>query len=47
MASLSNSISKGLLYSPELREYMLETFVYPREPKLLKEIRLITSNQPR
>nr|XP_019069557.1 probable caffeoyl-CoA O-methyltransferase At4g26220 [Solanum lycopersicum] len=26
---------------------MLETFVYPREPKLLKEIRLITSNQPR
>nr|XP_025886740.1 probable caffeoyl-CoA O-methyltransferase At4g26220 [Solanum lycopersicum] len=46
MASLSNSISKGLLHSPELREYMLETFVYPREPELLKEIRLITSNNP-
>nr|XP_025886739.1 probable caffeoyl-CoA O-methyltransferase At4g26220 [Solanum lycopersicum] len=47
MVSLSNSICKGLLHSPELREYMLETFVYPREPEFLKEIRLITSNHPR
>uniref|UniRef100_A0A3Q7GG64 caffeoyl-CoA O-methyltransferase n=1 Tax=Solanum lycopersicum TaxID=4081 RepID=A0A3Q7GG64_SOLLC len=47
MMSLSNSISKELLHSPELQEYMLETVVYPRETKLLKELRLITSNHPR
>ncbi|XP_059318523.1 cation-dependent phenylpropanoid and flavonoid 8-O-methyltransferase 1-like [Lycium ferocissimum] len=46
MASLSNSNSKGLLQSRELHEYVLETAVYPREPELLKEIRVITANHP-
>lgn len=44
MASPSNS--KGLLQTPELYEYILETTVYPREPELLKEIRVITANHP-
>ncbi|KAM3306349.1 putative caffeoyl-CoA O-methyltransferase [Capsicum chacoense] len=42
----SDSLYKGLLQSPELYEYILETAVYPREPELLKEIRIITENHP-
>ncbi|KAL3372729.1 hypothetical protein AABB24_004995 [Solanum stoloniferum] len=46
--ALSNSDgSKGLLQTRELFEYVLETSVYPREPELLKEIRIITANHPR
>ncbi|KAL0426930.1 UNVERIFIED_CONTAM: putative caffeoyl-CoA O-methyltransferase [Sesamum latifolium] len=33
----------GLLQTPELYEYLLETSVYPREAKPLKEIRALTS----
>ncbi|GMN69691.1 hypothetical protein TIFTF001_038738 [Ficus carica] len=33
------SPSKGLLQSPELYQYILETSVYPREPEPLKELR--------
>ncbi|KAL5573054.1 hypothetical protein UlMin_022651 [Ulmus minor] len=38
--------SKGLLQSPELYEYILETSVYPREPEPLKELREITATHP-
>ncbi|KAL3829961.1 hypothetical protein ACJIZ3_018763 [Penstemon smallii] len=41
------STDKGLLQTPELYEYILETSVYPREPELLKELRAITLNHPR
>ncbi|CAK9166916.1 unnamed protein product [Ilex paraguariensis] len=39
--------SKGLLQSEELYEYLLETSVYPREPKPLKELRAVTATHPR
>ncbi|KAJ4846279.1 hypothetical protein Tsubulata_008798 [Turnera subulata] len=39
--------TKGLLKSPELYQYVLETSVYPREPELLKEIRDVTAADPR
>lgn len=47
--ALSKSLegSKGLLQSQELFEYILETSVYPREAKLLQEIRVITENHPK
>ncbi|MCE3050740.1 hypothetical protein HAX54_047982 [Datura stramonium] len=38
--------NKGLLQSPELYQYVLETSVYPREPAPLKEIRAITADDP-
>nr|XP_016477802.1 PREDICTED: probable caffeoyl-CoA O-methyltransferase At4g26220 isoform X2 [Nicotiana tabacum] len=41
------SMTKGLLQSPELHKYLLETSVYPRESELLKELRAITANHPR
>ncbi|KAM3394441.1 hypothetical protein P3S68_003443 [Capsicum galapagoense] len=48
MASLSNfDDSKGLLQRQELYEYVLETAVYPREPEVLKELRVITANHPK
>ncbi|XP_015162381.1 probable caffeoyl-CoA O-methyltransferase At4g26220 [Solanum tuberosum] len=40
-------VHKGLLQSQELFEYILETSVYPREAKLLQEIRVITENHPK
>nr|AOZ21151.1 caffeic acid 4-OMT [Rauvolfia serpentina] len=40
-------VNKGLLQSPELYEYVLETSVYPRELPLLKELRLVTADHPR
>lgn len=39
--------SKGLLQSEELYKYILETSVYPREPKPLKELRDITATHPK
>lgn len=39
--------SKGLLQSEELYQYILETSVYPREPKPLKELRDITATHPK
>lgn len=39
--------SKGLLQSEELYQYLLETIVYPREPKPLKELRDITATHPK
>ncbi|GLT32230.1 hypothetical protein SLA2020_069100 [Shorea laevis] len=41
------SISKGLLQSEELYQYILETSVYPREPEPLKELRDVTARHPR
>lgn len=41
------SPSKGLLQSPELYQYILETSVYPREPEPLKELREVTASHPR
>ncbi|KAI4379518.1 hypothetical protein MLD38_005801 [Melastoma candidum] len=43
----STSPSKGLLQSNELYQYVLETTVYPREPKPLEELRSITTSHPR
>ncbi|KAJ4846280.1 hypothetical protein Tsubulata_008799 [Turnera subulata] len=40
-------LSKGLLQSPELYQYVLETSVYPREPEPLKELRNATAAHPR
>ncbi|OVA11760.1 O-methyltransferase [Macleaya cordata] len=37
----------GLFQSKELYQYILETSVYPNEPEVLKELRNITSTQPR
>nr|QTZ19602.1 putative caffeoyl- O-methyltransferase At4g26220 [Bixa orellana] len=37
---------KGLLQSEELYQYILETSVYPREPKILKELRDATASHP-
>lgn len=39
--------SEGLLRSPELRQYLLETSVYPREPQVLKDLRAVTATHPR
>lgn len=41
------SPSKGLLQSPELYQYILDTSVYPREPEPLKELREVTASHPR
>ncbi|KAL3535655.1 hypothetical protein ACH5RR_004116, partial [Cinchona calisaya] len=38
--------SEGLLRSPKLRQYLLETSVYPREPEILKELRAVTASHP-
>ncbi|KAL3532577.1 hypothetical protein ACH5RR_006098 [Cinchona calisaya] len=38
--------SEGLLRTPELRQYVLETSVYPRELELLKELRTVTATHP-
>ncbi|KAE9448750.1 hypothetical protein C3L33_19353, partial [Rhododendron williamsianum] len=37
---------KGILQTEDLYQYLLETSVYPREPKPLKEIREVTANHP-
>ncbi|KAI3709616.1 hypothetical protein L2E82_39382 [Cichorium intybus] len=39
--------SKGLLQTHELYKYIMENNVYPREPKLLKELRALTATNPR
>ncbi|CAI0377752.1 unnamed protein product [Linum tenue] len=39
--------SKGLLQTPELYQYVLETSVFPREPQQLKELRDLTATHPR
>lgn len=41
------SPNKGLLQSPELYQYILESSVYPNEPEPLKELRAITASHPR
>ncbi|CAI0543755.1 unnamed protein product [Linum tenue] len=41
------SHSKGLLQTPELYQYVLDTTVFPREPQPLKELRDLTANHPR
>ncbi|KAL3532582.1 hypothetical protein ACH5RR_006103 [Cinchona calisaya] len=41
-----NISSKGLLKSPELYEYLLETSVYPHEQQPLKELRNVTASHP-
>ncbi|XXG64287.1 hypothetical protein AAC387_Pa05g2278 [Persea americana] len=41
-----NNDNKGLLQSDELFQYVLETSVYPREPELLKELRVATYSHP-
>ncbi|XP_042975118.1 probable caffeoyl-CoA O-methyltransferase At4g26220 isoform X1 [Carya illinoinensis] len=40
-------LSKGLLQSEDLYQYILETSVYPREPEPLKELRHATAGHPR
>lgn len=40
-------MDKGLLQTPELYKYILDTSVYPREPECLKELRAITASHPR
>ncbi|XP_024180509.1 probable caffeoyl-CoA O-methyltransferase At4g26220 [Rosa chinensis] len=39
-------VSKGLLQSDDLYQYILETSVYPREPEPLKELREATASHP-
>ncbi|XP_050218493.1 probable caffeoyl-CoA O-methyltransferase At4g26220 [Mercurialis annua] len=39
-------MSKGLLKSEELYQYVLETSVYPREPEPLRELRTVTATHP-
>ncbi|WOG94284.1 hypothetical protein DCAR_0313577 [Daucus carota subsp. sativus] len=41
------SPNKGLLQSPELYQYILESSVYPNEPEPLKELRAVTASHPR
>ncbi|KAK9073723.1 hypothetical protein SSX86_006317 [Deinandra increscens subsp. villosa] len=36
----------GLLQTPDLYKYILETNVYPREPEPLKELRAVTATHP-
>lgn len=43
----SPNVTKGLLQSEELYQYILETSVYPRELEPLKELRLATANHPK
>ncbi|KAK9947903.1 hypothetical protein M0R45_003499 [Rubus argutus] len=43
----ARKISKGLLQSDELYQYILETSVYPREPAPLKDLRDATASHPR
>lgn len=43
----TGSMDKGLLQTPELYKYILDTSVYPREPECLKELRAITASHPR
>ncbi|KAL6224135.1 hypothetical protein ACLB2K_002991 [Fragaria x ananassa] len=43
----TKKVSKGLLQSDELYQYILETSVYPREPEPLKELREATASHPR
>ncbi|XP_027173963.1 probable caffeoyl-CoA O-methyltransferase At4g26220 [Coffea eugenioides] len=38
--------SEGLLRSPELRQYLVETSLYPREPQVLKDLRAVTATHP-
>ncbi|KAF5458907.1 hypothetical protein F2P56_022901 [Juglans regia] len=40
-------LTKGLLQSEDLCQYILETSVYPREPEPLKELRHVTAGHPR
>ncbi|KAL1825413.1 hypothetical protein ACET3Z_012191 [Daucus carota] len=40
-------MEKGILQSPELYQYILESSVYPNEPEPLKEIRAVTESHPR
>ncbi|KAK1401420.1 hypothetical protein POM88_001025 [Heracleum sosnowskyi] len=40
------SPSKGLLQSPELYQYILESSVYPNELEPLKELRAVTAKHP-
>ncbi|KAI3422895.1 uncharacterized protein J3R85_011637 [Psidium guajava] len=42
-----SSSDKGLLQSKELYQYILDTSVFPREPKPLKELREVTAIHPR
>ncbi|PKI51397.1 probable caffeoyl-CoA O-methyltransferase At4g26220 [Punica granatum] len=42
-----SSLSKGLLQSEELYQYILDTSVYPWEPEVLKELRKVTATHPR
>ncbi|XP_063945702.1 probable caffeoyl-CoA O-methyltransferase At4g26220 isoform X2 [Daucus carota subsp. sativus] len=39
--------NKGLLQSPELYQYILESSVLPNEPELLEELRAVTASHPR
>ncbi|KAG6424092.1 hypothetical protein SASPL_114504 [Salvia splendens] len=43
----TKSKERGVLQSPELYNYIMNTSVYPREHECLKELRAITSTQPR
>ncbi|XP_050381843.1 probable caffeoyl-CoA O-methyltransferase At4g26220 [Argentina anserina] len=47
MEHKTKRVSKGLLQSDELHQYILETSVYPREPAPLKELRNATASHPR
>ncbi|POO00623.1 O-methyltransferase [Trema orientale] len=40
-------LSKGLLQSDDLYQYILETSVYPREAEPLKELRELTASHPK
>ncbi|GAB4838943.1 hypothetical protein Ancab_028476 [Ancistrocladus abbreviatus] len=39
-------VPHGVLQSPELYQYLLETSVYPREPEILKQLRDATASHP-
>ncbi|KAL1825414.1 hypothetical protein ACET3Z_012192 [Daucus carota] len=39
--------NKGLLQTPKLYQYILESSVYPNEPEPLKELRVVTASHPR
>ncbi|XP_047951381.1 probable caffeoyl-CoA O-methyltransferase At4g26220 isoform X2 [Salvia hispanica] len=43
----TKSKERGVLQSPELYNYIMDTSVYPREHECLKELRAITSTHPR
>ncbi|KAM5547471.1 putative caffeoyl-CoA O-methyltransferase [Rosa sericea] len=46
MEQNKKKVSKGLLQSDDLYQYILETSVYPREPEPLKELREATASHP-